>query len=403
MENVQIVPLKQQAKNNHQDESSPPSSLGSSNVLSRRRLPYAIVLFLIMYQCVYFLTLLDSTASSSSSSTATTTQKRYYDDPKTLKSLFLHIPKAGGTVVSKMMQQCFAQLNLNTCKIGAGNSFDHVCERTESRIQQTLQNIQTQFYSKQQQQQQQPQNATTNTTFCQYLETHYDYSLVDWMLLNQQQQHHQDASDLSEVESSSLLSSSSSSPFDTMTLLRDPIQREISAWKFQSLLGKILGEPSLYIQEEVQYSSRSNNFRSRRCDNNFTDQDLKRQKYGREHNHMTRQLAGVLWGCSQKRRGQQDDCANDKELLKLAKRNLQKINHVFVYEQLQEIPNYLESVFGCHVTIPQERYQQKGQYYGHQNSSVPSLLIKELNRHNYLDTELYDYAKQLWNAQKKKE
>lgn len=303
-------------------------------------------------------------------------------------TVYLHIPKAGGTALTSILDQCLEQLNLKRCRVGKGTSFDHVCERPSVIIQTTLHNIQSEFI---------PRTSSLENTECQFLHIHYDYSLLEWM---DEQRKERGVHDVQ---------------FDTITMLRNPIDREISAWKFQSLYDEQVGNSSLYIQAERKYSIRKQN-RSH-C---FDTGDLRRQKYGREHNHMTRQLAGVLWRCSQsfrsitsqssssslkdkgpwcqQRNSSMLDDDNDQhpckeeDLLDRAKANLDRLSHIFVYEEFHEIPQYLEQVYGCkNISMPTTQYQTKGRW--NENLTVPNELVEELRRHNQLDLQLYEYAK----------
>uniref|UniRef100_A0A6U3SRN5 Uncharacterized protein n=1 Tax=Octactis speculum TaxID=3111310 RepID=A0A6U3SRN5_9STRA len=112
---------------------------------------------------------------------------------------------------------------------------------------------------------------------------------------------------------------------------------------------------------------------------------------------MTRQLAGILWRCSQKSKLEQDTLANDPGLLlSTAKANLASMDHVLIYENKESIPDYLRCAFGClvPVSLPDELYNSRGNKK--KDSHVALDVTQEIGAHNALDKELYDFAEQLY-------
>ena len=110
---------------------------------------------------------------------------------------------------------------------------------------------------------------------------------------------------------------------------------------------------------------------------------------------MTRQLGGILWGCSQNSKTEQDVLASDpNRLLSAAKENLAKIDHVLIYENLSGLSAYLQCAFGCSVSVPTLIRNSRGNKT--LDAEIPQETVDEILAHNTLDTELYAFAQQLY-------
>lgn len=96
---------------------------------------------------------------------------------------------------------------MKNCLTGSGNPFDHVCERPRSRVLETAKNAVASFGRK-----------------CHFLETHYDQSFFEVLAARGQN------SPLPMAQDAKLqLPKASGGPFLSITMLRDPVERVLSA------------------------------------------------------------------------------------------------------------------------------------------------------------------------------
>ena len=273
--------------------------------------------------------------------------------------VFLHVPKAGGSVISLMLQKCLAARYGNAfrvCPIGSGNPFDHVCERDDAVIERTRRNVFSRFLNR----------TVPSESRCHFLETHHDYSL------------------LSRIREAAAVWSQ---PLVFVTALREPVARTFSGWYFTGWAQK-------YMRANMTESEARKAIAAR-------DGSKAGQKYGAEPNHMTKQLWGGL-SCSTEPAALRDGLARGGPLvtLELAKANLRAIPHVLVYEQLDRIGAYLSCAFGCRTLPVPASYAIKGhasaphvRTKGHE----PAVWRKVVASRNELDQQLFEYASLLVN------